>query len=39
VAVMRIRTRADDDGRRNLKLRNPGVCEAEELIQKAENDR
>jgi HEPN domain-containing protein len=39
VAVKRIRTRTDDDGRGNLKLRYPGVREAEELIQKAENDR
>jgi hypothetical protein len=38
VAVQRIRTRVDNDGHGNLKLRNLGVREAEELIQKAEND-
>jgi HEPN domain-containing protein len=39
VAVRRIRTRVDNDGHGNLKLRNLGVREAEELIQKAENNR
>lgn len=39
VAVQRIRTRVDNDGHGNLKLRNLGVREAEELIQKAENER
>lgn len=39
VAVQRIRTRVDNDGHGNLKLRNLGVREAEGLIQKAENDR
>jgi hypothetical protein len=39
VAVQRIRTRVDNDGHGNLKLRNLGVREAEELIQKADDDR
>jgi hypothetical protein len=39
VAVKRICTRVDDDGRGNLRLRNLGVREAEKLIRKAENDR
>lgn len=39
VAVQRIRTKVDNDGHGNLKLRNLGVREAEELIQKAENDK
>ena len=38
VAVQRIGTKVDDDGHGNLKLRNPGVREAEELIEKAENN-
>jgi hypothetical protein len=38
VAVKRICTRVDDDGRGNLRLRNLGVREAEKLIRKAEND-
>ena len=35
-AVQRIRTRVDNDGHGNLMLRNIGVREAEELIQKVE---
>ena len=38
VAVQRIRTRVDNDGHGNLKLRSLGVREAEELIEKAEID-
>lgn len=36
VAVQRIRTRVDNDGHGNLRLRNLGVREAERLIQKAD---
>jgi len=39
VAVQRIHAKVDNDGFGNLKLRSLGVREAEELIQKAENDR
>jgi hypothetical protein len=37
LAVQRIGAKVDDDGHGNLKLRNPGLREAEELIEKAEN--